>query len=419
MSFQPGYSPLTNQMVSLPGSTPTYDLDGNVTYDGANNYGWDANGNMVTINSTTSTFDALGRLASQTWPGEIMWLPAGLGKIFWHGQVADVAVFNLPGGDQAIISEESGVTRYAHADHLGSGRLESGTDGTYFESMAYAPYGETYAQSKFDSGRFTGMTVMFGLGLYDSQTREYSDAGRWVSPDPAGVAAVDPTDPQTWNRYAYVRGNPMNTTDISGLAPCPPPAEDENYGQDLNPIVQSANCEGNDPGDECDSDYCPQDPGSDPMPGDPIQPPNIPFDPRPAPDLCAVLGCGPSDPPYPQPGLYACGYGHFCLVTTDIPTMTPDEYWQELATQITQTANPANIAELYGLSVLAGAAGWAAATYYESAGTWLMANQQTVIDCGEGALSPFPGGPGVAGNVCSAAVVGGTAAYDYYQGHQH
>jgi len=40
--------------------------------------------------------------------------------------------------------------------------------------------------------------------------------GRWVSPDPAGLAAVDPTNPQTWNRYAYVSNNPLTSTDPNG-----------------------------------------------------------------------------------------------------------------------------------------------------------------------------------------------------------
>jgi len=41
--------------------------------------------------------------------------------------------------------------------------------------------------------------------------------GRWLSPDPAGMAAVDPSDPQTWNRYAYVRNSSLNKIDPQGL----------------------------------------------------------------------------------------------------------------------------------------------------------------------------------------------------------
>ena len=45
---------------------------------------------------------------------------------------------------------------------------------------------------------------------------------RWLSPDPAGMAAVDPMNPQSWNRYAYVGNNPVTSVDPSGLRPTDP-----------------------------------------------------------------------------------------------------------------------------------------------------------------------------------------------------
>ena len=43
---------------------------------------------------------------------------------------------------------------------------------------------------------------------------------RFLSADPASVAAVDPTDPQTWNAYAYVRNSPLVLVDPSGMDSC-------------------------------------------------------------------------------------------------------------------------------------------------------------------------------------------------------
>jgi RHS repeat-associated protein len=54
--------------------------------------------------------------------------------------------------------------------------------------------------------------------LYDALFREYHPTwGRWLSPDPAGLAAANPSNPQSWNRYAYVMDNPTTLTDPTGL----------------------------------------------------------------------------------------------------------------------------------------------------------------------------------------------------------
>jgi RHS repeat-associated protein len=54
--------------------------------------------------------------------------------------------------------------------------------------------------------------------MYDTPYREYDNtSGRWLTPDPAGLAAVDLTNPQSLNRYAYVTNNPTTLIDPSGL----------------------------------------------------------------------------------------------------------------------------------------------------------------------------------------------------------
>ena len=40
--------------------------------------------------------------------------------------------------------------------------------------------------------------------------------GRFRSPDPGGLGTADPSDPQSWNRYAYVGGDPINFNDPTG-----------------------------------------------------------------------------------------------------------------------------------------------------------------------------------------------------------
>lgn len=64
---------------------------------------------------------------------------------------------------------------------------------------------------------------------FHTPTRQYSQTqGRWMRPDPAGLAAVDPSNPQTWNRYAYVGNNPVSFVDPSGMNRQGPGADDCN-----------------------------------------------------------------------------------------------------------------------------------------------------------------------------------------------
>lgn len=53
---------------------------------------------------------------------------------------------------------------------------------------------------------------------YDFLARKlHSAQGRWISPDPAGLDAADPTNPQSWNLHAYVLNSPLIAVDPDGL----------------------------------------------------------------------------------------------------------------------------------------------------------------------------------------------------------
>jgi RHS repeat-associated protein len=63
--------------------------------------------------------------------------------------------------------------------------------------------------------RFTGKERDFETGLDYFEARYLgSNMGRFLSPDPLGGHLEDP---QTLNKYAYVRNNPVNLTDPTGL----------------------------------------------------------------------------------------------------------------------------------------------------------------------------------------------------------
>jgi RHS repeat-associated protein len=216
--------PVTSRIASLPGFTPSYDSNGNVLNDSLDQYTWGTEGRPVTTTpfggSTVSlTSDALGRTVeygSGSTYTQVVYDPTGSKLALMNGQTLLKARVPLPGGGTATYTG-SGLTFYSHVDWLGSSRFASTTSQTMYSSTAYAPYGEPYAQAGTTDISFTGQNADSGTGDYDFLFREYSIQGRWPSPDPAGLAAVNPVDPQSWNRYAYVVNAPTELTDPLGL----------------------------------------------------------------------------------------------------------------------------------------------------------------------------------------------------------
>jgi RHS repeat-associated protein len=223
-SFAAGYllanGSTNNRIQSLPGVTVTYDASGNLTNDGTHSYTWDGFGKPVTVDTVGLTYDALGRLVEQNRSGsftQIVYSPTGAKFALMNGATLTKARLPLPGGGVAVYNG-SGLQYYEHADWLNTSRLAT-TPGRakYFDGV-YAPYGEDYGKSGTTNLSFTGQYQDTVLGLYDFLYREYPSVhGRWISPDPAGLAAMDPENPQSWNRYGYVINNPLGLVDPLGL----------------------------------------------------------------------------------------------------------------------------------------------------------------------------------------------------------
>jgi|GEM_PF-3888165 len=88
-----------------------------------------------------------------------------------------------------------------------------------YSDTAYAPFGEPYAQAGSSDLSFTGQNQDTVGGLYDFPFREYATQGRWPSPDPAGLAVADLSNPQSLNLYGYAFNNPCSFVDPLGLTP--------------------------------------------------------------------------------------------------------------------------------------------------------------------------------------------------------
>jgi RHS repeat-associated protein len=92
------------------------------------------------------------------------------------------------------------------------------------QNLDYLPFGELNStDSGISTHKFTGRVSGFVLANPEQKKfRQYSSQfARWTSADPAGLAAVDPSNPQSWNRYSYVGNDPMDWIDPFGLYQCP------------------------------------------------------------------------------------------------------------------------------------------------------------------------------------------------------
>jgi len=127
-------------------------------------------------------------------------------------------------GTRAVAKEEFDTNgnpvkkTFFHADHLGSSRSITDLETTEIWDRTYLPYGETLTGTGTDSNthQYTGKEIDEMTGAYYYGARYYRpDLGRFMSVDPAGI---DITNPQSWNRYAYVQNNPYTFVDPDGEA---------------------------------------------------------------------------------------------------------------------------------------------------------------------------------------------------------
>ena len=103
---------------------------------------------------------------------------------------------------------------YVFTDRVGTVRANS--LGSQHESFAYYPYGEERTNTVDSRDKFaTYFRDAPGLD-YAGQRYYNAGLGRFWSPDPGGASTASPSDPASWNRYAYVQGDPVNYYDPSG-----------------------------------------------------------------------------------------------------------------------------------------------------------------------------------------------------------
>jgi RHS repeat-associated protein len=224
----------------------SYDTAGNLLSDGVHSYSYDAQNRIIQVDGTLGTwpnncstatacynYDAEGRRVQKSiGAGRVEYLHDlngnivaelsstgswNRGEIFANGQ--HLATYN--GGS-------SGSTYFDHTDWLGTERARSGMADANCETITNLPFGDSQATSGTCADasplHFTGQqrdSEISVTNLDYFNARHYSSQfGRFMSPDPLGNVVPDPTNPQTWNQYAYVVNNPLTFIDPSGQEFC-------------------------------------------------------------------------------------------------------------------------------------------------------------------------------------------------------
>jgi RHS repeat-associated protein len=225
VSWMPGYTASTNHY-SLGGSS--YDSNGNVLNDSFNSYTWDAEGKVLSTvfsggQTWSYTYDAFGHVVELAINGAYQhsYLKLGSFRLSAIGQTAYYSETPLPAG--SVASQNAGDTGIQIADWLGTIRGNSSYSGGFLNNtLSRAPFGEAYAIEGGAGEAFAGQEGDNNRSgtIYWFPERQYvTTQGRFLSPDPAGLAAVNPANPQSWNRYAYVGNSPLSNVDPAGLCP--------------------------------------------------------------------------------------------------------------------------------------------------------------------------------------------------------
>jgi len=120
-------------------------------------------------------------------------------------------------GGQRVAVRKGDELSYLLGDHLGSASVVTDIDGGLLSETMYKPWGEI---------RYSGGAVMPTDRLYTGQIAEpilglYFYNARWYDSSLSRFAQADtiipnPGDPQSWDRYSYVRNSPTGRIDPTG-----------------------------------------------------------------------------------------------------------------------------------------------------------------------------------------------------------
>jgi len=162
-------------------------------------YGYDAEGQRIKKSAGTKTTRYFGNLV----------------EIEREGDQETITKYYYAEG-MLVAQRRDGAVQYVHQDHLDSLRVLSDASGAPVATREFAAFGE-----QVGSGGTATLTRGYGAHWQDGESgliymgaRYYDPViTRFIQPD---SVVPEPDDPQSWNRYSFVRNNPFNRVDPTG-----------------------------------------------------------------------------------------------------------------------------------------------------------------------------------------------------------
>jgi RHS repeat-associated protein len=232
-NYNLSFSSSTNRITT---SGYSYDSAGNLTNDTVHAYTFDGENRIKTVDSTTAyVYDGEGQRVRKLVGENTRFIYGIGGQLFaeFDGSSGNLLKEYISGLTLITIEPtavNSNGTQYATSDHLGSPRVITNSSASMISRHDYMPFGEELFAGTGGRSTTNGFSASDGLrqkftqyehdsesNLEFAQARYYSSyVGRFTSTDPI-LSTGSVFEPQSWNRFSYVKNNPLNRVDPSGL----------------------------------------------------------------------------------------------------------------------------------------------------------------------------------------------------------
>jgi RHS repeat-associated protein len=208
-------------------NTAGYDAAGNLSSDSFHQYTYDAEGNILKVDMGTTAiyaYDALNhRIREDVGSKSTVFVYNAEGQrvSYWNTPNTQLIQGQVYWGSKPVAFRENGE-HFQHQDYLGTERMTTNWAGAIDGSFSSLPFDDTFAVTgtDYDQYHFAQLDYDIESMTDHAQFRQYSPTqGRWMSPDPYD-GSYDASNPQSFNRYAYVLNNPLAYVDPDGTTGC-------------------------------------------------------------------------------------------------------------------------------------------------------------------------------------------------------